>query len=185
MGTMTRTRSATVAVALVAAALAARPGVALAERARATLADSEIELSEPISFETGGAVIRQESLPLLDRVVAVLRGSPGVTIEVQAHSDSRGMDSWNLRLTAARAEAIRAYLVAHGIAPARIEARGYGETCPIDTNSTAAGRARNRRVVLLRTDHPVARQCPIPPPPPPEPPPPPPEEQIEDDQYQQ
>ena len=154
---------------VLALALTSWASTASAERAGPRLGPSAIELPAPISFPTRSAELDEAARRALDRVAALLRGSPAVRLEVQVHSDSQGSDAWNYRLTSDRAEAIRAYLVGRGIAPARVTAQGYGESCPIAPNTTGEGRAANRRVVLLRTDRPRRDGC-VPPPPPPPPP---------------
>lgn len=111
-----------------------------------------IVIHQQIFFEYRRAVIRPESHHILDVVAQVLRDFPDITIEVQGHTDSRGSDRFNLRLSQDRADAVRAYLISAGIAPTRLTSRGYGETVPIETNSTDAGRAANRRVEFHRTD---------------------------------
>lgn len=112
-----------------------------------------IVINQVIHFQTNRAIIRPESFGILDVVVQVLRDYPNFRIEVQGHTDSRGNDAQNLRLSQARAESVRTYLVSHGIDAARLSARGYGETSPIESNLTEAGRASNRRVEFIRNDH--------------------------------
>jgi OOP family OmpA-OmpF porin len=75
-----------------------------------------------------------------------------VRVEVAGHTDSRGNDSYNLKLSQRRAESVRDYLISMGIESSRLTARGYGESQPVATNSTEGGRAQNRRVVLRRLD---------------------------------
>ncbi|MDQ3033778.1 MAG: OmpA family protein, partial [Myxococcota bacterium] len=111
-----------------------------------------IVIRQQIFFETNRAVIRSVSFPILDTVAQVMRDFPDITIEVQGHTDARGRDAHNLRLSQQRAESVREYLVRAGIAPERLTAHGYGETQPIETNATAEGRAANRRVEFRRTD---------------------------------
>lgn len=111
-----------------------------------------IVIRQQIFFETDRAVIRSISYPILDTVAQVMRDFPDISVEIQGHTDSRGRDAHNLRLSQARAESVREYLVRAGIAPERMTARGYGETQPIETNATAEGRAANRRVEFRRTD---------------------------------
>ncbi|UJR82087.1 OmpA family protein [Sandaracinus amylolyticus] len=111
-----------------------------------------IVIHQQVFFETNRAVIRSVSFPLLDTVAQVLRDFPDITVEVQGHTDSRGRDAHNLRLSQQRADSVREYLIRAGIAPERLTARGYGETQPIETNATPDGRAANRRVEFRRTD---------------------------------
>ena len=72
-------------------------------------------------------------------------------VRVEGHTDSRGGDSFNLRLSQSRSESVRAYLIRRGVSPDRMEARGFGETVPIADNRTDAGRAQNRRVEFIIT----------------------------------
>ena len=82
----------------------------------------------------------------LDKVVTTLKGAPTMRIRVEGHTDNQGDDAVNQQVSQARAEAVRDFLISQGIGTTRVEAVGYGETRPIDTNSTEAGRARNRRI---------------------------------------
>lgn len=75
-------------------------------------------------------------------------------MEVQGHTDSTGTAAYNLKLSQERADAVRDYLVNHGVPPDELTARGYGLTMPIADNKTAAGRAQNRRVVLQVLENP-------------------------------
>lgn len=133
------------------------PGIAAEQGCPRVYRDVEVTsegivIHQQIFFETNRAVIRSISFPILDTVAQVLRDFPDITIEIQGHTDSRGSDAHNMRLSQARAEAVRTYLIAQGIAPERLTARGYGETVPIESNATAEGRAVNRRVEFHRTD---------------------------------
>ncbi len=111
-----------------------------------------IVIHQQIFFETNRAVIRSVSFPILDTVAQVMRDFPDISIEVQGHTDSRGSDSHNMRLSQARAESVREYLIRAGIDASRLTAHGYGETVAIESNSTPEGRAANRRVEFHRTD---------------------------------
>jgi outer membrane protein OmpA-like peptidoglycan-associated protein len=113
---------------------------------------THIRIHQTIHFEFNRSTIRSVSFPILDTVTQVLRDFPTIQVEVQGHTDSRGNDDYNLRLSDARAQAVREYLVSHGIDASRLTARGYGETLPIESNRTSAGRAANRRVEFRRTD---------------------------------
>ncbi|MCC7540347.1 MAG: OmpA family protein [Deltaproteobacteria bacterium] len=113
---------------------------------------SEIRIMQQIFFEFDRAVIRSVSFPILDTVAQVMRDYPTITVEIQGHTDSRGNDDYNLRLSDQRAASVRDYLMRAGIDASRMTSRGYGETRPIESNSTNEGRARNRRVQFIRTD---------------------------------
>lgn len=113
---------------------------------------SGIVIYQKIFFELNKAVIRRRSFPVLNTVAQVMRDFPDIRVEVQGHTDSRGRDEYNMTLSQARADSVRSYLIGQGIDPSRMSARGYGETQFIDTNSTRAGRANNRRVEFVRTD---------------------------------
>lgn len=98
-----------------------------------------------LEFDLGKATIREKSFPSLDKVAALLVDK-NFSLKLAGHTDNTGSDALNLKLSKDRAESIKAYLVEKGANASRIEATGYGETQPIATNSTAAGRQQNRRV---------------------------------------
>jgi len=158
----------------------APPGLASAQ---ADLLPDRIETNGGVFFESGSARLRPESLTVLNEVARLMRDRPDIRIEVQVHSDSRGSDVFNYRMSHERAAAILAFLVQAGVPRDHLEAQGFGETCPIASNRTGAGRAQNSRVVFWRLDSGLPRSCPIPPPPPP--PEPEPDDQIVDDYDQQ
>lgn len=117
-----------------------------------------IVIHQRIYFEYNRAVIRDVSFAILNTVAQVMRDFPDITIEIQGHTDDRGSDQYNLRLSDERAQSVRRYLEGQGVAPNRMTSRGYGESRPIDTNRTETGRATNRRVEFVRTD-PVAQRA--------------------------
>jgi outer membrane protein OmpA-like peptidoglycan-associated protein len=101
-----------------------------------------------VTFETGRSVLRPASFAALDQVAASLVANPDIRIEIAGHTDAVGSEESNLRLSQARADAVRAYLAEKGVAPARMTAVGYGEARPVASNSSPEGRAQNRRVEL-------------------------------------
>jgi OmpA-OmpF porin, OOP family len=98
-----------------------------------------------LEFDFGKATIRDKSFPSLDKVAEILV-KKNFSLKLAGHTDNVGSESANMKLSKDRAESVKAYLVAKGANPSRIEATGYGETQPIASNKTAAGRQQNRRV---------------------------------------
>ncbi len=105
---------------------------------------------EGITFDTGKATIAKSSFATLEEAAKVLTEFPDVRLEVQGHTDDQGVDEANLKLSQARAEAVVAWLVQHGVAADRLVAKGYGETKPLVPNDSSAHRAQNRRVEFQR-----------------------------------
>jgi outer membrane protein OmpA-like peptidoglycan-associated protein len=101
-----------------------------------------------VTFESGKSALKPDSYTVLDIVAASLVANPDIRIEIAGHTDNTGSAAVNLRLSQARADAVRAYLASKGVGPERMIAKGYGPTVPVTTNTTAAGRALNRRVEL-------------------------------------
>ena len=101
-----------------------------------------------IRFKTGSAELQDQSLEILDRIGKTLQDWPMLRLEVGGHTDSQGSAEFNRKLSQARAEAVRDYILKHfpDVDPSRLTAVGYGESQPVADNGTAAGRAQNRRV---------------------------------------
>jgi outer membrane protein OmpA-like peptidoglycan-associated protein len=111
------------------------------------LTRKQIELSSKIIFEAGQSRIRDVSYPVLNWVAKVIVEHPELSlVVVGAHTDDRGTPPENLRSSQARAEAVRQYLIQRGVAPERLQAKGYGQERPIDSNGTSIGRENNRRI---------------------------------------
>ncbi|HEY8509579.1 MAG TPA: OmpA family protein [Steroidobacteraceae bacterium] len=109
---------------------------------------------EGVSFELNSAELTVESRPILTRLAENLKKYPRLRVELQGHTDSSGSDEYNLKLSERRANAVREYLISQGVSSQQLLARGYGETQPIADNSTAEGRAQNRRVVMKVLENP-------------------------------
>lgn len=99
-----------------------------------------------ILFGRGSASIEAESNPRLDRVVEYMTHMASARIRIAGHTDNVGDARRNQQLSESRAEAVRAYLISHGIDASRVEAIGYGDAHPVATNDTEEGRAQNRRI---------------------------------------
>jgi outer membrane protein OmpA-like peptidoglycan-associated protein len=110
-------------------------------------ADGRVVL--PVLFQPGKDEIEASSEPLIDRVVAMLNLHPDISLRIEGHTDNTGDQDDNLRLSAQRALAIRAMLVAASIDRKRLDAVGVGGLQPLASNITAAGRERNRRIELV------------------------------------
>jgi len=103
-----------------------------------------------VTFETGSSNLRPESFTILDQVAGSLIANPDVRIEIGGHTDNTGSAATNIRLSQQRANAVMQYLAGKGVSQFHMAARGYGSTRPVAPNTTAAGRAQNRRVELRR-----------------------------------
>ncbi|MGX7744324.1 OmpA family protein [Rhodopseudomonas parapalustris] len=110
---------------------------------------SSLVAAETINFERGSAVIDKASQPLLEKLSAAIKQCPAVTIEVAGHTDAAGKKSANLALSKRRAEAVVDSLSKAGIGSAKLVAAGYGSAKPVAVNTTAEGRARNRRIEFV------------------------------------
>jgi len=108
-----------------------------------------------VTFATNKADLTPESKEILDRMAERFHGLmvPGavVKVEVAGHTDNVGSRAYNTRLSQARAESVKAYLVSKGVPADILTAKGYGEDRPVDSNATVEGRSNNRRVELRRT----------------------------------
>ena len=98
-----------------------------------------------VFFDTGRAEVKIDSYPELDRLIQLMNDVPSLKIELSGHTDNIGGNAANQNLSQRRAEAVRTYLVSRSVDGSRVTAIGYGASRPIDSNSTKAGRANNRR----------------------------------------
>jgi outer membrane protein OmpA-like peptidoglycan-associated protein len=127
---------------------------------------AQIRILQQVFFDTDRDTIKRRSNRILQAVADVLRAAPHIRrVSVDGHTDNRADEAHNMDLSQRRAAAVVRWLVEHGIEPSRLEAHGYGPTRPIDTNETAAGRARNRRVEFVIIDPPQSTNVQTAPPP--------------------
>jgi len=103
-----------------------------------------------VHFATGKADILPESQPLIDQIVSLLRQRPALKLGVEGHTDNTGTSAANQQLSLARAQSVVASLTGAGIAANRLTSAGFGQDKPIADNRTEEGRAKNRRVELVR-----------------------------------
>jgi outer membrane protein OmpA-like peptidoglycan-associated protein len=127
--------------------------VALRDSLRLLMAQKQTRVTlRGVNFELGKAVLLPISREILQDVARSLVSNPTVRVEVAGHTDITGSRAVNERLSLARAESVKAFLIENGVAAEQMEVRGYASTQPVATNKTVSGRAQNRRVELRRID---------------------------------
>jgi outer membrane protein OmpA-like peptidoglycan-associated protein len=122
-----------------------KSGVTLQKKLDAVLARRTIQ------FQPGSAVLAAGGRTTLDNLLRTLRPYPNARIRIEGYTDSDGTSGQNLDLSRARASTVRGYLVAHGVEASNLTAIGFGENRPVASNSTPAGKAKNRRIELRVT----------------------------------
>jgi len=117
------------------------------DKAKVEITAEKIAILEKVNFKTGKATIMKNSFELLDQVANVFIQYPRIKkVQVEGHTDDRGSEKSNKRLSQRRADAVLKYLVGKGVEAERLVAVGFGEANPIADNKTKEGRAENRRV---------------------------------------
>ena len=106
------------------------------------------EYAKTILFDSGKSTIKAQSEAVLGDIIAILKEYPTSKFTVEGHTDSVGSETLNQRLSDSRANSVKEYLTENGIDAFRLSSLGYGESKPIDSNKTRAGRANNRRVEI-------------------------------------
>lgn len=130
---------------------AASPSLERIERLERTLRQQRRAVVYDLHFDFNRDAIREESQPTLRDIAEVLSRNPDWKLSIEGHTDAVASDSYNLDLSTRRAAAVRNELVGRfGIAASRLTSAGFGESRPQDRNDTIEGRARNRRVELVR-----------------------------------
>jgi len=102
-----------------------------------------------IYFDTGKSVVKPESNPSLEEITKLLKQNGGLALYVVGHTDNVGALDYNLKLSADRAEAVVKALIGRGIVASRLKGAGVGPFCPVASNRTEEGKAKNRRVELV------------------------------------
>ena len=103
-----------------------------------------------LNFDTDSQVIRQDSLPAVDEVVKLMQGEPALKLRVEGHTDATGDAAHNRKLSLARAQSVVSAITAKSIAAERLSAAGKGPDQPLADNGSEEGKAKNRRVELVR-----------------------------------
>jgi OmpA-OmpF porin, OOP family len=117
-------------------------------QARETERGLELTLGD-VLFEVNQANLRPGAMRNLYQLAEFLKQNPTRSVLIEGHTDSAGSETTNLELSRRRAEAVREFLITNGVSPDRLTARGQGETYPIASNNTTAGRQQNRRVEVV------------------------------------
>jgi outer membrane protein OmpA-like peptidoglycan-associated protein len=103
-----------------------------------------------INFDTGKSTIKKVSLPIIEQIIEMMKQTPDIKISVEGHTDSDGSNESNLKLSEARANSVVEAITKAGIDASRSSSAGFGEEKPIADNSNAEGKAKNRRVELIK-----------------------------------
>jgi outer membrane protein OmpA-like peptidoglycan-associated protein len=103
-----------------------------------------------INFDTNKATIKPESKPIVDQIVVLLKDNFGLNVSIEGHTDSTGIPAKNKTLSQERAQSVVNALVAAGIDKKRLSAVGWGQEKPMADNKTEEGKAKNRRVEIVK-----------------------------------
>ena len=104
------------------------------------------DVFDNLNFEFGKADIKKDSFPYLDKLADTLNKAKNWTLEIQGHTDDKGGDDFNMKLSQNRADAVKNYLITKGVLLDSITAKGFGESKPLVPNDNDANREKNRRV---------------------------------------
>ncbi len=101
-----------------------------------------------VNFDFDKSTIRSDAAEILEEAARIFRDDPDLRVSVDGHTDARGTDEYNERLSERRASAVADRLARLGVSPSRLQPQGFGESRPVASNDTEEGRAQNRRVEL-------------------------------------
>jgi len=143
--------------------IAVAPPAPLAEapppKKEVKIRDNRIDIGEKIQFAYNKAEVLSESFAILDELAKVIQENPHVQkVSIEGHASDEGEEQHNLLLSKARAEAVRAYLIAKGVSAERLSSTGFGEGKPLVANDTPEGREKNRRVEFHITKQEVTKE---------------------------
>jgi peptidoglycan-associated lipoprotein len=114
--------------------------------------DFVVNVGDLVYFDTDSHDLRADALPVLDAQAAWLKRYPGVQVRIEGNCDERGTREYNLALGARRANAVRDYLVSHGVSASRINTISYGKEKPVDPGTGEEAWSRNRNAHTVLTD---------------------------------
>ena len=104
-----------------------------------------------VNFDFAKSTLKPDAAPVVAQVLKLMKDNPGLKLAIEGHTDNVGGSDYNSKLSQARAAAMVGALVAQGIAADRLTSAGYGSDKPIADNNTSDGRAKNRRVELVKS----------------------------------
>ena len=102
-----------------------------------------------ITFKYDSAELAESSFPILKAIAELFKKNPHLKIEIAGHTDNRGSDDYNIKLSARRAGKVKEFLIKSGVTDIRIESKGFGESKPVAPNDTDESMAKNRRVEFM------------------------------------
>ncbi len=111
-----------------------------------------------VLFDTGSATLRAPAREKLAKISGIVLAHPGLNLQIEGHTDSVGGDQMNQQLSERRADSVRDFLIAQGVAGSSVTAQGFGKTRPVASNDTAEGRQKNRRVELVVNGESIGKQ---------------------------
>ncbi len=102
-----------------------------------------------VLFDTGSSTLKPGAREKLAKISGIVLAHPGLTLQIEGHTDSVGSDEFNQQLSERRADSVRDFLAEQGVQPSAMTAKGFGKTQPVASNDNGEGRQRNRRVELV------------------------------------